>query len=169
MDTLHLLQFSLAYGLVMSLLLGILITGSQMINAEMWLDDYPPDIKEKFGAMNKKARQQKAVVSIFFILATLGPIIVSIVHLNLVTQGSLTFGLIFWNVFIITMTFNLFDLLILDWLIFAGITPRFLILPGTEGMDGYNNFIFHARGFLIGSVLVVVFSLVAAGISILVI
>lgn len=36
--------------------------------------------------------------------------------------------------------FNLVDWLILDWLIVCTITPRFMVLPGTEGMAGYKNY-----------------------------
>jgi len=168
MEPLQLLQHSLTYGAGMSVLLGIIITGSQIINAEMWLEDYPPDIREKFGPMSKKAKQQKGIVSIFFLAAVFGPIIASLVRLNTLAGEASTFSLFFWNSFIIVMTFNLFDLLILDWLIFAGITPQFLILPGTERMPGYNNYIFHARGFVIGTILAVIFSGVAAGVSMLV-
>ena len=40
-----------------------------MINAEIWLDDYPPDIREKFGPISQKAKRRKGIVSIFFLLA----------------------------------------------------------------------------------------------------
>lgn len=46
---------------------------------------------------------------------------------------------------------NLVDWLILDWLLVCTITPRFMVLPGTEGMAGYKNYRMHFRGFLIGT------------------
>jgi hypothetical protein len=48
--------------------------------------------------------------------------------------------------FEVVFIFNLVDWLILDWLIFCVITPRFIIIPGTEGMAGYKDF-FSLSGF----------------------
>jgi hypothetical protein len=36
---------------------------------------------------------------------------------------------------------------------YCTITPRFVVIPGTEGMAGYKDYVFHLRGFLIGSVI----------------
>ena len=51
-----------------------------------------------------------------------------------------------------------------DWLIVVTIRPRFLILPGTEGLAGYADYGFHFRGFLIGSVITFFTSLLVAGV-----
>jgi tetrahydromethanopterin S-methyltransferase subunit B len=63
------------------------------------------------------------------------------------------------------MVFNLFDLLIADWLVFVKIQPKAIVLPGTEGMAGYKDYAFHFRGFLVGIVFsavgALVFSLIA--------
>jgi hypothetical protein len=61
----------------------------------------------------------------------------------------------------------LFDLLVLDWLIMVRIRPKFIILPGTEDMDIYNDYGFHFRGFLKGTVLTLLASLVIAGFVVL--
>ncbi len=127
MSTADLLRYGLTYGLMMSIGLGVVITLSQVLNAEIWLEDYPPDIREKFGSMRQQAKRQKGIVSIFFLLAALGPIIALVIRLNTIANGTPTFGMIFWSVLIAMMIFNLFDLLVLDWLIFAGITPQFII------------------------------------------
>ena len=38
--------------------LGALIVGSLAANAEMWVQDYPPKIKEAFGPKSRKAQVQ---------------------------------------------------------------------------------------------------------------
>ena len=48
------------------------------------------------------------------------------------------------------LVFNIFDLIILDWLLFCTIQPRLMVLPGTEGMPGYRDYRFHFIGFLKG-------------------
>jgi hypothetical protein len=57
--------------------------------------------------------------------------------------------------------------LVLDWgLVYW--QPRFVVLPGTEGMAGYGSYWFHFRGFLIGIPIVLLGSaLLAAIVSIL--
>ncbi|MEU6712795.1 hypothetical protein ABZ897_15045 [Nonomuraea sp. NPDC046802] len=58
-------------------------------------------------------------------------------------------------------TLVLFDLVVLDWLILAGLRPRVMVLPGTEGMPEYRDLTFHAVAALKGSPLIVVVGLVA--------
>ncbi len=62
------------------------------------------------------------------------------------------------------ITFNLVDLLLIDWLLICTITPKFAVIPGTEGMAGYKDYVFHLRGFLIGILISVVTGLLIAGI-----
>ena len=63
----------------------------------------------------------------------------------------------------VTMFFNLFDLLIIDWLIVCLITPKFVIIPGTEGNKGYKDYQFHFIGFLKGIIITFTMSLVISG------
>ena len=67
------------------------------------------------------------------------------------------------NGFAVMSIFNSVDWLILDWLIFCTITPAFLVIPGTEGSPGYKNYVFHFRGFLIGTGLSATIGLIIAG------
>jgi len=57
------------------------------------------------------------------------------------------------HTFGVAFSFNLVDWIILDWLLFCTIQPKFMIIPGSEGMPGYKNYFIHFRGFLIGSVI----------------
>jgi hypothetical protein len=65
-------------------------------------------------------------------------------------------------------TFNILDWVVLDWSLVYW-QPRFVVLPGTEGMAGYRSYWFHFRGFLIGIPIVLMGSaLLAAIVSMLV-
>ena len=72
------------------------------------------------------------------------------------------------SAFITLLVFNIFDLLVLDWLIFNTLQPKMIILPGTQGMAGYKEYAFHFRGFLKGLVFCLMGALVSAGIAMLV-
>jgi hypothetical protein len=46
--------------------------------------------------------------------------------------------------------FALWDLFILDWLIFVTILPVFVVIPGTEGLAGYKDYWFHVEVSFLG-------------------
>lgn len=163
--TTTLLLHSLLYGLGMSIILGILVIVSLRINPEMWLEDYPPEIQKTYGEMSTRSKSHKGIVSIFFLVGTFVPIIASIIHLDNMFSESLTFGMVFWNVIIIMLVFNIFDLLILDWLMFVGIAPDFLILTGTEDQPAYKDYVFHAKGFAKGILIAIILAVITAGIT----
>jgi hypothetical protein len=115
------------------------------INAEMWLNDYPPDIKAKFGPMSDKAKRQAAILSIPFFFVLVGGIVWSNLRLKKAHGGRLGRKAAFLNAFALIFSGWFFDLTILDWLLFVKITPGFVVLPDTEGMAGYNDYGFHLR------------------------
>jgi hypothetical protein len=153
--------------MILSVLLSLVTKGSLYWNAEIWLSDYPPDIQEKYGAMSAKAKKPKAIVSAFFLAALFGPIVASLLRLNQQIAGASIFWPAFLTTFVMLQVFNIVDLLILDWLIFVTWQPRFLILPGTEGMAGYKDYGFHFKGFVAGTVLWLILSFIVAGLSLL--
>lgn len=66
---------------------------------------------------------------------------------------------------ILLFSFNLIDLVIVDWLVFCTITPEFIVIPGTDGHPGYRNYRYHFLAFLKGTVFSVAGALLFAGIS----
>ncbi len=161
------LQNGLLYGLVLSLLLGLTILISFSINPEIWIGDYPPDIKAVYTPVRSDTKRHKRIASLAFLIFLVGVLVLSIVQLSRLS-GEPPFWAIFLSAFTTLLVFNIFDLLILDWLIFNTIQPRMIILPGTEGMAGYKDYGFHFRGFLIGVVFCLVGALITAGIAALV-
>jgi hypothetical protein len=57
---------SLAIGMVLSTVLTIMVVVSLMINKEMWLQAYPPDVKAKWEPISERARRQHFVFAIAF-------------------------------------------------------------------------------------------------------
>ena len=50
------------------------------------------------------------------------------------------------HVFLLFWFVNAFDVVVLDWLLFMNVLRPWVILPGTEGMVGYDDYLFHLRG-----------------------
>ena len=158
------LQNGLLYGLVLSVLLGLTILISFSINPEIWVGDYPPDIKAAYTPVRSDTKRHKRIASLAFLIFLVGVLILSIIQLSRLT-GEPPIWAIFLSAFTTLLVFNIFDLLILDLLIFNTIQPRMIILPGTEGMAGYKDYAFHFRGSLIGVVFCLVGALLTAGIA----
>ena len=145
--------------------LTTLIFATLYINPEMWVDDYPPDIRKKFGSKGKKAKRQTIFAAIPFFLILIGGIIRSNSLLKQQNDGVLPFKSAFLNAYGLLLYFWLFDLFIIDWLIFVTLQPNFIILPGTEGMAGYDDYAFHLKVSLPALPLAILPSLLIAALT----
>jgi hypothetical protein len=154
----------LIYGIVFSCLFSALLVVMMRINPEGLLNGLPPDIKARYGPLSEKSQRQHKSFVILFFLILLGVPLLSIRRYDLMTSGIPTFFELFVIVLTIFMVFNIVDLLIVDWLVICTITPKFIVLPGTEGMSGYKDYGYHFRGSLKGTVTLLVLALIFAGI-----
>jgi hypothetical protein len=152
MSALQLIQHGALWGVVFGLVFCAATLVLGRINAAMLVNEYPPDERAKFGAMDARTRRQANLASLP-LLIILGAVIV----FALAALRSQTGDLSALDTFLVTVTmfqvWNLLDLLLLDWFLLLTLRPRFMILPGTEGMAGYRDFGFHFRKFLNGIVL----------------
>jgi len=152
---------ALIYGLVLSLVLTILTAISGAIALDMFVDDYPPDIKQKYGPMSPRAaRLRPYIATLLFITILVVPTIGLFALQAEIASVPFLPALVFSGIAL--LMFNTFDLIILDWLFFCTIQPRSMVLPGTEGMAAYRDYRFHFIGFLKGLGFSVVGSLVIA-------
>ncbi|MDQ2904332.1 MAG: nitroreductase [Ktedonobacteraceae bacterium] len=151
----------LVYGIPASLLLSAIILIMELINPRLMLRSYPKDVKAAVSAATPEEKRQTLVGAVPFWFVLLGFPIAAALSVRASNQE---FLLLFLSAFGVMLLANLVDWLILDWLIFCTITPKFVILPGTEGLAGYKNYAMHFRGFLIGTALSVIVSLIIAGI-----
>jgi hypothetical protein len=62
-----------------------------------------------------------------------------------------TFPALFFTLYLVFLTFNLFDLLVIDLLVGMVLQPAFMVLPGTQGMPAYRDAGFHLIAFLKGA------------------
>lgn len=155
---------ALVFGVILSAVLFPAVLVLTRINPEIMLKDYPPDIQAKYGPMSERTKHQRLPVGLIFIVLLLGLIAISFIRIRTLAEGDIPFQMAFVHLFVMFSVFNLLDWLVLDWLIVVAICPKFIILPGTEGMAGYKDYGFHFRGFLIGCVIIFFTSLLVAGI-----
>lgn len=157
------IRHALAYGVVLSGIISVLLLGVLWINPEIMLNDYPPDIREKYGPISERTKHQRLPVALLFGAVGLGIVAISFREVRTNASGDIPFLTAFIHLFVMFSVFNVVDLLLLDWPLVA-IVPSFIVLRGTEGMPGYKDYGFHFRGFVIGTVLILVTSALIAGI-----
>ncbi len=117
-------------------------------NPRYMMQDYPKEITKNIEEKSSKEKNESTLYGLPFLL------ILCFYPLVFGLYGRLVMHFSFWQnlfaIFSLFFSFNLIDLLILDWLIFCYITPGFMVIPGTEGDIGYKNYWFHFVGFIKG-------------------
>lgn len=152
----------LIYGLTLSFVLSTVILGTLYYNPRLLLQSYPANIQKAVAVKTKSERKQTKFIGIFFLLFLIGIPVVSTLFLKQSYSGEISFLDAFFNALGIMTIFNVVDWLIIDWLLFCTVTPKFLIIKGTEGMPEYKSYFFHFRGFVVGICLSFATSLVLA-------
>jgi hypothetical protein len=165
MDTALVLQHSLVYGVILSALLSVGVIASLAWNREIWLHDYPKDVQAAYGpARRPETPRQKLIASVFVFGVLLAVLVISTIHLAQ-RLGGLSFGPLFLHLVVMSMTFNLVDWLIIDWLVLGVLWRDLAVMPGTDpNLRGYHDWAFAFHGFLKGSAGILVVSLVVAAV-----
>ena len=150
-------------GAILSLVASLLLIVSLRLNPRIWLQDYPEDIQNKVPPKTGQEKRLSLIFGLPFLVLLAAVPFVSTLALKR-QDGGVSFLQLFLNAFGVVFAFNLVDLLLLDWLMFCTITPRSVVIPGTEGMKGYKDYSYHFKASVIGTVLSIVAGLVIAGI-----
>jgi hypothetical protein len=152
---------ALINGVILSLALTTLAVIGGAVAHDMFVNSYPPDIQQKYGPMSPRAARLRPYFATLLFIPVLAIPLAGLFDLQRSLE-SISFMQAFAYAGIAVLVFNLFDLLILDWLFFCTVQPRSMILPGTEGMAGYRDYWFHVIGFFKGLGFTVVGSLLVA-------
>lgn len=142
---------TLVSGGILSALMLLLLLGILYYNPRLLLRTYPDDVKAAVPPKTPSEARQFRYLGLLTLALYVGVPLTSTLLLK--QEGPLSLWHGFAHAFGVFFLFNLADLLLLDWLLFCWLTPRFLVIPGTEGMAGYKDYAMHARAFLKGTVL----------------
>ncbi|OGT27796.1 MAG: hypothetical protein A2Z17_00210 [Gammaproteobacteria bacterium RBG_16_66_13] len=153
---------ALMYGLALSVVLTAIMIASGAIAADMWIGDYPPDIKERYGPMSPRGARVRPYIAVLFFVAVLVIVLLGLLTLRARVDDVPFLPAVAFSVAAL-LVFNTYDLIVLDWLFFCTIQPRMMVLPGTEGMAGYRDYRFHFIGFLKGLGFCVVGAIIISG------
>jgi hypothetical protein len=134
------------------------------MNPRSWLQDYPPEIRNRVPPKTAQEKKLSLIWGIPFLITLLVLPLLACLEAAQQSSGNITYSRLFLNAFGVAIFFNMVDLVVIDWLIVCGITPKFLVLPGTEGMKAYKDYFFHFKAFLIGTILSVLIALLISAI-----
>ena len=154
------LQHVLVNGALVSLIIGVLIMASLWVNPRVWLQDYPAVVKAKVPPMSQQEKVQQRFIAIPFLLLMLGTPFISALMVRSDNGGTLSFPVAYLTAFGVLQFFNLFDAVVLDYLILSLMKPSFAIVPGTTREESLVvGWKFQVRNFLKGVVICSVISL----------
>ena len=161
----NLLTMTIALGLAACVLLVVWLVLLGRTNPRIMLQDYPRDVQAAVPPKTAQERRQTIYWAIPLFLLFLGFPLAAALTAEAAGGNVLTIALCAFGVGVVI---NLFDLLILDWLLFCTWTPSFVVLPGTRGLAGYKDYGLHFRGFLTGIVISAALSALIAGIVVVI-
>lgn len=145
MDSWELARVSMGYALLLVTLFTAVVVGALHVSRDALLSDYPQAIQQRYGQQSARGRRTAAAAGLLNLLAFVVVPVIGVLDLHNRTEGTLGF----WPPFALGtacfVSVTLFDLVILDWWLFCCVQPRFMVLPGTEGMAEYRDFTFHVR------------------------
>ncbi len=131
-------------GLTLSVVFSVVVLASLWVNPSIWLEDYPPDVRAVVGGQVAEPVLVKAIVGGVLLVVIVGGLIVTLRRLDIELGGvgaptvALHTFLMFWIV-------NAADVVVVDWLFFMTLWRERVILPGTEGLAGYDDYFFHFK------------------------
>ncbi|MEV0351535.1 hypothetical protein AB0H88_37665 [Nonomuraea sp. NPDC050680] len=154
--------WALTYGLAVSALFTAVLFGGALAARDFMVQDYPPAIRDRYGPKSPRGQRVARLSGLIVAIGVVAILAIALTHLARLAPGA---GVLvaFVYAWIILQTFNLFDLIVLDWLVVVTWRPALVVLPGTENMPDCRDLGFHLRGFAKGIIVCSVGAAIAAG------
>lgn len=146
---------------ILCIVFTLIIMPAQYKDPMVMIMSYPPNVIKRVEQLpqykgcikeRKKKHIGKKIFGVFFFAGILAVVAYF--------SGCRGFGDTFFHVFILFVTVNLYDMLVLDWGVFCH--SQKLRIPGTEDMnEDYTDYLFHAKGAAKGIVIGIVVAILA--------
>lgn len=138
----HIIFHGLVYFVIAT---GYLLLTMVTLSPRVWgYADYSEEIKAKVPPQTAVEKRLAIVVGLPWFFFVFGYPIYSTYALKLKMGGEIPFWVALLNALVLVALATFGDLVLLDWGIVSRITPRFVIIPGTDASD-YADFSHHYR------------------------
>src|SRR3954451_14688649 len=132
-------------------LVSLYLLGLVLYDPRLMLQDYPPAIQAVVPPKTAAERRTSLILGLPFLVLLLAFPVYATFTFRAAAVSDAGFFTVWAYAFGIVFAFNVWDWLIIDWVVFCAITPRWAVIPGSEGHPGYKDYAFHFRGFVIGT------------------
>lgn len=153
----------LIQSVILCSIFSFLVIRSITKNPLKWINDYPKKIQERVKEIPVYKEELKNInkhSNIMHVIAIVGIIITITITVWFSTNRSFINSFIYS--FLLISVVNLWDLVVIDWIWFCN--SKKVIIKGTQDLIAeYKNYKFHAIGFIKGSLVAFVFSLLISG------
>lgn len=146
--------------------LGLVIVGSLAYNPRLWVNDLPPPVRAMVPPLTPAERRDRNIVAALFLGAMVATTWWAAARLIARSGATLSFATAFGHFLAVFFLFNLFDLVVIDWLMLLVLKPSFLAgiaVPGLSYEETVGGYGYHFGAFLKGMVFILVASALAAG------
>ena len=155
-------------GTLLSVLCSLILLGAVYFNPRFARNDLPKDIQDKVPALTTREKLQ----ALLFFVPLIALMIGIPLGFGLALKGEHGSGVSYLalagHILAVLLIANVFELVVVDWLIYCTITPRRLVIPNTGGMAGYKDYLHQLRSHARGALVMVFLSLALAGVVLLV-
>lgn len=155
----------LLHGAALSALASLILLGAVAFNPRLARTDLPRDIRESVPPLTRREKFQALLFFLPFVALIVTIPLLSALGLQAEGSGDPSYWALFIHILGMLSVFFVVDLVVLDWLVYCTITPRCLVIPGTEGMAGYKDYLHHLRAHARGVVWMVILALALAMIA----
>lgn len=147
--------------IILCALFTLIIIPTMLKDPLSMIHDYPTDIYQKaieLGLVKESQNRnsKKFLVKRIIAIIVVGILFGLIVHYFNGANSFLTgagYAYLLWTII------DWYDCFVIDWLWFCN--SKRVIIPGTEGMKGYKDYLFHAKGSLQGMLIGIPTALIA--------
>ena len=149
------------------LLFAVIVTGYLFVmmistSPRVWgYNDYPQSIKDKVSPQTKSERRLAILVSLPWFIFAFGFPIYSTLILKVKLSNDISVWMAFLNLLVLFLFATIGDLVILEWLNVSKITPKFVVIPGSEKQD-YKDFSHHFKGHMKSLIVIIPILLIVA-------
>ncbi len=154
----------IVHGSILGILFSVLMLLLLRYNPRFALNDVPRDIQEKVPPLSKKEKIEAALSGGPVFILYLAAIVYSALSLKHESGEMISYLALFFHVYGILFISSWIEFLLADWLVYCTITPRFVIIPGTEGARGYKDVGHQFRAHLRATFLMIPVGLITAAV-----
>ena len=139
-------------GLVLSAALMAVILASLLYNPRLWINDAPPRVRLLAPPLTVRERRARTITGLFLLLTFTAVTLWSATKLLNRDGEALSLTTAVGHFVGVFFLFNVFDLIVIDWLFLLVLRPRMLQLsvPGLSYEETVGSYGHHFRGFIIG-------------------